>query len=86
MSRLCFLRPCALPNKPNISVSAPLPPPPALPPHEVAGGPQPSSFLLVLDAKTMQEVGRALAPNRMVVPFGFHGQYMPTNGTSSQLD
>ncbi|MFW5929792.1 MAG: carotenoid oxygenase family protein, partial [Halobacteriota archaeon] len=31
------------------------------------------SFLLVLDAESMDEVGRALAPH--VVPHGFHGEY-----------
>jgi carotenoid cleavage dioxygenase-like enzyme len=32
-----------------------------------------TSFLLVLDARTMAEVGRARAPHH--IPFGFHGQY-----------
>jgi carotenoid cleavage dioxygenase-like enzyme len=32
-----------------------------------------SSFLLVLDAQTFEEVARAQAPQR--VPFGFHGQF-----------
>ncbi|GIK77974.1 MAG: carotenoid oxygenase family protein [Acidobacteria bacterium] len=32
-----------------------------------------SSFLLVLDAATLAEVGRAIVPHH--VPFGFHGQY-----------
>ena len=33
------------------------------------------SFLLVLDAATMQEHARAYAPH--VIPFGFHGNYFP---------
>jgi len=36
-----------------------------------------SSFLLVLDAKTFQEVGRAIVTH--VIPAGLHGQYFPTN-------
>ncbi len=32
------------------------------------------SFLLVLDARTMEELARAEAPHH--IPFGFHGQYM----------
>jgi carotenoid cleavage dioxygenase-like enzyme len=31
------------------------------------------SFLLILDAQTFQEVGRAAAPHH--IPFGFHGQF-----------
>jgi beta,beta-carotene 9',10'-dioxygenase len=31
------------------------------------------SFLLVLDAQTFEEVGRAFAPH--VIPFGFHGEF-----------
>ncbi|MDX6685485.1 MAG: beta,beta-carotene 9,10-dioxygenase [Baekduia sp.] len=34
------------------------------------------SFLLVLDAATFQEVGRAAAPHH--IPFGFHGQFFGT--------
>jgi carotenoid cleavage dioxygenase-like enzyme len=34
---------------------------------------QSSSFLLVLDARTMAEVGRAALPHH--IPFSFHGQY-----------
>jgi carotenoid cleavage dioxygenase-like enzyme len=33
----------------------------------------PSSYLLVLDAATMEELGRARVPHH--IPFGFHGQY-----------
>ena len=32
-----------------------------------------SSFLLVLDARTLTEVGRAQVPHH--IPFGFHGQF-----------
>ncbi|MES1193234.1 MAG: carotenoid oxygenase family protein, partial [Solirubrobacterales bacterium] len=32
-----------------------------------------SSFLLMLDAGTFEEIARAEAPQR--VPFGFHGQF-----------
>ncbi len=32
-----------------------------------------SSYLLVLDAATMTELGRARVPHH--IPFGFHGQY-----------
>jgi beta,beta-carotene 9',10'-dioxygenase len=31
------------------------------------------SFLLVLDAETFAEIGRAIAPH--VIPFGFHGEF-----------
>lgn len=34
---------------------------------------EPRSFLLVLDAVDLQEIGRAITPH--VVPFGFHGRY-----------
>jgi carotenoid cleavage dioxygenase-like enzyme len=34
------------------------------------------SFLLILDAATFQEVGRAAAPHP--IPFGFHGQFFGT--------
>jgi carotenoid cleavage dioxygenase-like enzyme len=33
-----------------------------------------ASFLLILDAATFQEVGRAEAPHH--IPFGFHGSYL----------
>jgi carotenoid cleavage dioxygenase-like enzyme len=39
----------------------------------VLDGRSASSYLLVLDAKTMEEVGRARVPHH--IPFGFHGQY-----------
>jgi beta,beta-carotene 9',10'-dioxygenase len=32
-----------------------------------------NSFLLVLDAKSFEEIARAEVPNH--IPFGFHGQY-----------
>ena len=32
-----------------------------------------TSFLLVLEAKTLAEIGRARVPHH--IPFGFHGQY-----------
>ena len=34
-----------------------------------------TSFLLILDAQTFKEVGRATVP--LSIPFGFHGQYLP---------
>jgi beta,beta-carotene 9',10'-dioxygenase len=34
-----------------------------------------NSFLLVLDAHTFEEIGRAEVPHH--IPFGFHGQYFP---------
>ena len=37
------------------------------------------SFLLILDAKTMQEIARGPIPQ--VVPFGFHGQFLRSYGT-----
>ena len=40
----------------------------------VLDGRRGSSFLLVLDAQTLDEVARAQAPDH--VPFGFHGQFM----------
>ncbi|MEW9702683.1 carotenoid oxygenase family protein [Paenibacillus sp. SI8] len=36
-------------------------------------GKQGNSFLLVLDAQTMAEVGRAIVPDH--IPFGFHGMF-----------
>ena len=33
-----------------------------------------NSFLLILDAKNMQEIARAIMPN--IMPFGFHGQFI----------
>ena len=39
----------------------------------VLDGRSASSFLLVLDAATMEELGRARVPHH--IPFGFHGQY-----------
>ncbi|HUZ91835.1 MAG TPA: carotenoid oxygenase family protein [Methylocella sp.] len=41
----------------------------------VLDGEKGRSFLLVLDAATMQERARAYAPH--VIPFGFHGNYFP---------
>ena len=32
-----------------------------------------ATFLLVLDAQTLGEIGRARVPHH--IPFGFHGQY-----------
>ena len=32
-----------------------------------------TTFLLVLDARTLAEIGRAQVPHH--IPFGFHGQY-----------
>ena len=40
-----------------------------------------TSFLLVLDATTMREIARAQVPH--VVPFGFHGSFVPTNTRDS---
>jgi beta,beta-carotene 9',10'-dioxygenase len=34
-----------------------------------------SSFLLVLDASSLEELARAEVPHQ--IPFGFHGQYAP---------
>lgn len=39
----------------------------------VLDAPAASSYLLVLDARTLEEVGRARVPHH--IPFGFHGQY-----------
>ena len=39
----------------------------------VLDGAAATSFLLVLDATTLAEVGRARVPHH--IPFGFHGQY-----------
>jgi carotenoid cleavage dioxygenase-like enzyme len=33
-----------------------------------------ASFLLILDASTFRELGRADAPHH--IPFGFHGNYL----------
>jgi carotenoid cleavage dioxygenase-like enzyme len=45
----------------------------------VLNGKQGQSFLLVLDAKNMQEIARAQIPQ--VVPFGFHGQFLRSYST-----
>jgi beta,beta-carotene 9',10'-dioxygenase len=39
----------------------------------VLDGQNDRSFLLVLDAKSYEEIGRAFAPH--VIPFGFHGEF-----------
>ena len=36
-----------------------------------------NSFLMLLDALTMQEVARAVVPEPVV--FGFHAEYFPEN-------
>ena len=36
---------------------------------------QGASFLLVLDAASLDEIARAEAPHH--IPFGFHGQFAP---------
>lgn len=38
-----------------------------------------SAFLIILDAKTMKELGRALAP--VTIPIGLHGQYWAENSS-----
>jgi carotenoid cleavage dioxygenase-like enzyme len=40
----------------------------------VLNGERGNSFLLVLDAATLQEIARAEVPHH--IPFGFHGQYV----------
>jgi len=42
------------------------------------------SFLVVIDAKSMNEIGRATASN--VIPFGFHGNFFGKNIRNSILD
>jgi beta,beta-carotene 9',10'-dioxygenase len=42
------------------------------------------SFLLVLDAATLAEIGRAECPHP--IPFGFHGNYFPASGPRLSLD
>ena len=44
----------------------------------VLDGNRDSSFLLVLDAASLEEIGRAEVPHH--IPFGFHGQYAPGAG------
>ena len=39
----------------------------------VLDGREGRSYLLVLDAKSLKELGRARVPHH--IPFGFHGQY-----------
>jgi beta,beta-carotene 9',10'-dioxygenase len=41
----------------------------------VLNGQKRNSFLLVLDAKSFQEIGRAEVPHH--IPFGFHGLFFP---------
>ena len=43
-----------------------------------------NSFLLVLDAATLVEIGRAECPHP--IPFGFHGNYFPASGPRLSLD
>jgi len=40
-----------------------------------------NSFLVILDAKDLKELGRATVPQ--VVPFGFHGNFFGENGTEN---
>ncbi|GAB4814118.1 hypothetical protein N2152v2_001164 [Parachlorella kessleri] len=49
---------------------------------------QPRSFLLLLDAGSMSELGRATIPPGLLVPFGFHGNFFPSGDAApgSQLD
>ena len=42
-------------------------------PSVILDGLRERSFLLVLDAETFAETGRAIAPH--VIPFGFHGEF-----------
>src|SRR5262245_33015492 len=42
------------------------------------------SFLLVLDAATLAEIGRAECPH--LIPFGFHGNYFQASGPHLSLD
>jgi beta,beta-carotene 9',10'-dioxygenase len=42
----------------------------------VVDGRSRTSFLLVLDARTLGEVGRALVPHH--IPFGLHGEFFPS--------
>jgi len=41
------------------------------------------TFLLILDAKTMTEIGRAVVPQ--VVPFGFHGNFFGKEGVEDSF-
>jgi Lignostilbene-alpha,beta-dioxygenase and related enzymes len=41
----------------------------------VLDGARETSFLLVLDARDLQEIARARVPH--AIPFGFHGQFLP---------
>ena len=34
-----------------------------------------TSFLLVLDAQSFEEIARVTVPNNHIVPLGFHGRY-----------
>ena len=46
-------------------------------------GPDQHSYLLMLDAATMQEVARAAVPH--VIGFGFHGNVFAPDGSSTDL-
>jgi Retinal pigment epithelial membrane protein len=35
------------------------------------------SFLVIIDARTFQEVGRAELPSDICMPFSFHGLFLP---------
>jgi len=49
----------------------------------VRDAPGQRSYLLVLDASSMTELARAYAPH--VIPFGFHGQFIPEGAGGSLL-
>lgn len=42
-----------------------------------------TSYLLLLDAKTMEEVGRAEVPH--AIPLGFHGNFFPASSQRGTL-
>ena len=61
------------------------PPRPAPPRPRRRAGPARRSYLLVLDARTMKELGRAEVPH--AIAFGFHGNFFGgAGGPASQLD
>jgi len=43
-----------------------------------------NSYLAVIDAKTMKEIGRAIVPK--TVPLGFHGNFFGNDRKSSTFD
>ena len=58
-------------------------PPARCPPACLTAGPQRHSYLLVLDAVSMAELARADVDH--VIAFGFHGNFLAADGSSTEV-